>query len=39
MEGYHKALLSVFDVQARGGGGAAERLHTSCPHLVSLAEV
>jgi hypothetical protein len=27
------------DVQARGGGGVAERLHTSCRHLVAVAEI
>jgi hypothetical protein len=27
------------DVQARGGGGGAERLHASCRHLVAVAEV
>ena len=27
------------DVQARGGGGAAERLHASCRHIVAAAEV
>jgi hypothetical protein len=40
MEGYHgAALLSELDAQARGGGGAAERLHASCRHLVAEAEV
>jgi hypothetical protein len=40
MEGYHgAALLSELDVQARGGGGAAERLHASCRHLVAAAEI
>jgi hypothetical protein len=32
------ALLSALDVQARGGGGAAERLHASGRHLTA-AEV
>jgi hypothetical protein len=39
MEGYHVALLSELDVQARGGGGAAERLHASCRSLGAVAEV
>jgi hypothetical protein len=40
MEGYHAvALLSELDVQVRGGGGAAERLHASCRHLGAMAEV
>jgi hypothetical protein len=40
MEGYHGAeLLSEPDVQARGSGGAAERLHASCRHVVAVAEV
>jgi hypothetical protein len=40
MEGYHAAaLLSGLDVQVRGGGGAAERLHASCRHLGAMAEV
>jgi hypothetical protein len=40
MEGYHDAALPVeLDVQVRGGGGVAERLHASCRHLVAGAEV
>jgi hypothetical protein len=40
MEGYHDAaLLSELDVQVRGGGGAAERLHASCRHVAADAEV
>ena len=40
MEDYDAAaLLSELNVQARGGGGAAERLHASCRHLVAVAEV
>jgi hypothetical protein len=37
---YHAAaLLSELDVQARGGGGAAERLHASCRHLAAGGEI
>jgi hypothetical protein len=40
MEGYRAAaLLSELDVQARGGGAAAERLHASGRHLAAAAEV
>ena len=41
MEGYHAAALlsELDDVQARGGGGAAERLHASCRHVEAVAEV
>ena len=43
LESYHAAALGILlfadDVQARGGGGAAERLHASCRHLVAVAEV
>jgi hypothetical protein len=40
MEGYHAAaLLSELDAQARGGGGAAERLHASGRHVVAENEV
>jgi hypothetical protein len=39
MEGYRAAaLLSAGDVQARGGGGVAERLHASGRHLVAVVE-
>ena len=38
LEGYHAAAVAC-DVQARGGGGAAERLHASCRHIVAAAEV
>jgi hypothetical protein len=35
-EGYHGAALPPgLDVQARGGGGAAERLHASCRYVVA----
>ena len=33
------AQLSVDDVKVGGGGGVAKRLHTSCCHLVAVAEV
>jgi hypothetical protein len=40
MAGYHDAaLLSGHDVQARGGGGAAERLHASGRQLAAAAQV
>jgi hypothetical protein len=40
MEGSHAAALlsEPDDVQARGGGGAAERLHASCRHA-AVAEI
>jgi hypothetical protein len=40
MESYHAVALHIgLDVQARGGGGVAERLHASCGNLVAVAEV
>jgi hypothetical protein len=40
MEGYHAAALHRgLDVQARGGGGAAERLYASGRHPAAAAEV
>jgi hypothetical protein len=43
VEGYHTCrlgqLLIVLDVKARRDGGVAERLHTSCRHVLAVLEI